>query len=133
MLCSEKLNALLIEKSAQWQRISQRLRGIQGIRNFLDSDFKIYRFSAKRLPFFSKISASYLLHHEQTKESFFLFLDADKHCYYCKSIFADDAQNYTLNQTPWVVLRKAVIENGVETVLYHNHAYTEENSQSISE
>ena len=125
-VCSGKMDPLLIEKSAQWLKISYRLYGIQNMRKILNSDFKIYKFSAKKLPFFSKISASYLLYNEQLKEGFFLFLDVDGCHYYCKSIFADDKQNYTFNQTNWVVLKKDIIENGSTRTLYKNPSYIEE-------
>ena len=128
---SNKIDPTLIEKSAEWPRISCRLNGIQNIREFLNSDFKIYEFSARKLPFFSKISASYVLYNSELKEGLFLFLDKDASHYYCKSIFMDEMQNYTANQTNWVVLKKDMVENGSVTCLYLNPSYKEEVSTMI--
>ncbi len=122
-VCTGKIDPLLIEKSAQWPKISRRLTGILNIHQILNSDFKIYRFSASKLPFYSKISA-YLLYSDQLGKGFFLFLDERDQQYYCKSIFDDDELDYTLNQTGWVILEKAIAENGTTTVIYRSPTYT---------
>jgi hypothetical protein len=99
--------------------------GILNIHQILSSNFKIYQFSAPKLPFYSKISAAYLLYSDQLGKGFFLFLDERDQQYYCKSIFDDDELDYTLNQTGWVVLEKAIVENGTTTLLYRSPTYME--------
>ena len=55
-LLSHKLDDTLIEKSINWGiKISDRLTAIVDIQKILDSDFKLYRFSARKLPFYSDI------------------------------------------------------------------------------
>ena len=126
-LLSQKLDDELIEKSVNWDsKISERLTAIIDIRKILDTDFKLYRFSGKKLPFYSDIVAAYFLYSEQCQNGVFLFGDKDDECFYCKSIFKKDARNYCTNQTSLTVLKKVKTVNNIDEVLYVYPKYREQ-------
>jgi len=82
-LISGKLDDGLIEKSINWDKISDRLSAILDICKILESDFVMYKFSPRRLPFHSDISAMFFLYSEQHQNGVFLFLDANiKYCFF---------------------------------------------------
>lgn len=117
-LLSQKLDDTLIEKSINWSKISDRLSAIIDICKILDSDFILYKFSRRKLPFYSDISAAFFLYSEQHQNGVFLFLDSEDSIYYCKSIFKKDIRDYRENQTRLTVLKKTKIINGNQEVLY---------------
>ena len=124
-LLSGKLDDGLIEKSGSWLRISQRLEAVASLSQILESDFSIYDFSSKKLPFYSIIKAHYLLYSEETSRGVFLFLDRDAGVYYCKSVFCKDVSDYRENQSRWTVLKKVCRRSGEETLLYKSPTYKE--------
>lgn len=126
-LLSHKLDDSLIEKSINWDaKISDRLTAIVDIQKILESDFKIYRFSGRKLPFYSDISAIYFLYSEQCQNGVFLFLDQENECFYCKSVFRKDARDYCINQTSWTVLKKVKTVNDKDEVIYVYPKYRED-------
>lgn len=125
-LLSGKLNDTLIEKSVNWEsKISERLTSIIDICKVLDTDFKIYKFSRKKLPFYSDISALYFLYSEQCHNGVFLFVDKDDECFYCKSVFKKDSRDYCTNQTSLTILKKVKTVNNIDEVLYKYPKYRE--------
>lgn len=119
-LLSGKLDDKLIEKSQSWQKISERLAAVVCLDEILDSDFSIYKFDRCKLPFHSEIKAVYCIYSEMQKSGVFLFLDKENRCYYCKSVFEKDRNDYRTNQTRWTVLKKEkVTEEGSETLFVH--------------
>ena len=125
-LLTGKINDENIEKAAKWDRIKSRLLGILNLKKILESDFRIYYFSANKLPFYSKIKATYLVYSEELQMGIFLFLDKRDDFVYCKSIFGDENLDYRANQTPITVLKKVRIDQDEETVLYIHPSYKEE-------
>lgn len=119
-LLSEKLDDKLIEKSQSWDKISERLSAIIHLDEILDSDFLIYKFDRFKLPFHSDIKAAYCIYSETYKNGVFLFLDEEQRCYYCKSVFEKDCNDYRTNQTRWTVLKKEkTTELGTKTIFLH--------------
>lgn len=119
-LLSEKLDDKLIEKSKSWDKISERLSAIIHLDEILDSDFLIYKFDRFKLPFHSDIKAAYCIYSETYKNGVFLFLDEEQRCYYCKSVFEKDCNDYRTNQTRWTVLKKEkTTELGTKTIFLH--------------
>ena len=119
-LLSAKLDDKLIEKSQSWDKISERLSAIIRLDEILDSDFVIYKFDRFKLPFHSDIKAAYCIYSETQKNGVFLFLDEEQRCYYCKSVFEKDCNNYRTNQTRWTVLKKEkTTELGTKTIFLH--------------
>ena len=124
-LISGKLDDALIEKSASWLIISDRLRAIVSLPRILESDFTIFDFSPNKLSFYSKIKAKYLVYSEETGEGVFLFLDKNSGAYYCKSIFRKDISDYRENQSKWTVLKKVRRRGEEEILLYRSPTYKE--------
>lgn len=119
-LLSEKLDDKLIEKSKSWDKISERLSAIIHLDEILDSDFLIYKFDRFKLPFHSDIKAAYCIYSETYKNGVFLFLDEEQRCYYCKSVFEKDCNDYRTNQTRWTVLKKEkTTELATKTIFLH--------------
>lgn len=131
VLRSGKLDDSLIEKSRAWPKIAGRLNAVLHIKEILESDFKIYDFSPRKLPFHSKITAEYLLYSEELKDGIFLFFDQDAETYYCKSIFERDSGDYQANQSLWKVLKKTKYVDGQETVLFQHPNYKETRGQIL--
>lgn len=119
-LLSAKLDDKLIEKSQSWDKISERLSAIIHLDEILDSDFVIYKFDRFKLLFHSDIKAAYCIYSETHKNGVFLFLDEEQRCYYCKSVFEKDCNDYRTNQTRWTVLKKEkTTELGTTTIFVH--------------
>lgn len=119
-LLSKKLDDSLIEKSQSWDKISERLSAIVRLDVILDSDFLIYKFDRFKLPFHSDIKAAYCIYSEIHKNGVFLFLDEEQRCYYCKSVFEQDCNDYRANQTRWTVLKKEkTTELGTKMIFLH--------------
>lgn len=119
-LLTGKLDAELIEKSQSWQKISERLSALVCLDTILESDFSIYKFDRCKLPFHSEIKAAYCIYSDIHKSGVFLFLDEENRCYYCKSVFEADQNDYRTNQSKWTVLKKdKVTEDGSETLFIH--------------
>lgn len=119
-LLSAKLDDKLIEKSQSWDKISERLSAIIHLDEILNSDFLIYKFDRFKLPFHSDIKAAYCIYSETYKNGVFLFLDEEQRCYYCKSVFEKDCNDYRTNQTRWTVLKKEKsTELGTTTIFLH--------------
>lgn len=125
MLLSKKLDAKLIEKSEQWNKISERLSALICLTEVLESDFLIYKFEPNKLPFHSEIKAAYCIYDKSQEKGVFLFLDQSECCYYCKSIFKENIRDYCINQTPWTVLKKEKLVDETVTVIYGNPSFKE--------
>ena len=122
---SGRIDDELIEKSTHWDQISDRLADIIRLETILDSDFRIYRFNPHKLKVHSSIIANYLIFSEQYQMGVFLFIDRDNNIDYCKSIFSNDGQDYTANQTKWTMLKKTKYHDDTEDVLFVSPSYHE--------
>ena len=125
LVLSGKIVVSDIEKSKNWARIKGRLEGIVTLKEILESDFSIYKFTPNRLGFNSEILAKYLIHSPSLNLSVFLFLDESGEHFYCKSIFSEEERDYTKNQTPYKVLKKIRIQDGNEVEIFRYTSYKE--------
>lgn len=122
-IISNKINVCDIEKSKKWEKIKGRLEGIVALKNIVESEFSIYKFSPNKLSFKSEISAEYLIHNPKLNLSIFLFLGDTGDYFYCKSIFLEKTRDYTQNQTPYTVLQKIKVENGSSKEIFRHPSY----------
>lgn len=129
VLLSKKMDDTLVEKSCFWPKMSDRLTAIIDLRQFLESEFEIYKFSPKKLKFFSFISAKFLLYNEKSGDGLFLFVDEendeDIKTFYCKSIFRKSESDYRVNQSRWTILKKVKRDETGEQLLYLHARYKE--------
>ena len=96
------------------------------LEKLLDDNSTIFRYNHRRLQFFSKIEAEFLLDNIAQEREVYLFLDKRSDCedYYCRSIFPRTTRDYTYGQPKWTLLyKKKSMSDGTETVLYHHKGY----------
>lgn len=111
-ITGRKLDDTLIEKSVNWKdKISGRLKGIISLEKILDSDFLIYIFDAKKVPYGTNIEAKYVIKDVQSGISLFMFVDDSGTRWFCKSIFQSVYSDYAVNQTRVSVLKKKKRKN----------------------
>lgn len=120
-----KLDSSIIEKSENWNSISQRLQAIIQLEDILDSEFQIYAFDPHKLSFHTTIKAAYCIYSEDLQSGVFLFIDKEDKRFFCKSIFQKDNRDFTKNQTAWTVLKKVKYVDGSAVNLYTHKAYKE--------
>jgi len=116
-----KIDASLIEKGIYWNdKISHRLHGINSLCNLIEGAHYIYEFDSNKLPFYSKIEASYLICDKEHHYGFFVFFDEENGIYYCKSIFRDMIKDYTRGKIRWTVLKiERISDMNTEVVFTH--------------
>ena len=119
MVLSGEIDAAAVEKSADWEDIKGRLEGIVRLESILNGEFSLYLFRREILPFYSSITANYLIKNLQTGESVFLFVDGPLNASFCKSIFTMTDRDYSKGQTKVSLLKKCKYTNGVETILFN--------------
>ena len=103
---SRKINPEIVEKSSSWDDIKGRLDAIIRLEDVLDSDFEIYLFNARYLPFYSALNARYMIRNVHTGEVVFLFVDEQADSFYCKSIFTMTDRDYSAGQRKIRLLQK---------------------------
>lgn len=124
-LLAGKVDGALLEKSRSWERIQDRLHVVLNLEKILDDDFEVYRFESKKLPFYSKIKASYCIYSDLCNKGIFLFWDGSDQ-YYCKSVFSFDGDNdYRKGQARWTLLHKFKTESGIAKELFRYEKYKE--------
>lgn len=130
-IISGKIEDERIEKSANWEsKIRGRLKGILSLEELLDSDFLIYRFDPKKVPYGTKIEAQYVVKDTRSGTAVFVFVDSSRSRWFCRSIFQSDHSDYAVNQMRVSVLKKQK-RIGTEVVLDHvNPNYRETPQQS---
>ena len=98
----------------------------------LDDNGTIFHYNPKRLTFYSKIKADYLIAQEnyhlsdEVFSDIYLFIDKRSHSedHFCKSIFPKSLRDYTHNQTIWHLLYKEKISpDGTSTILFKHLNY----------
>ena len=103
---SHKINPEIVEKSSSWADIKGRLEAIVRLEEILDSDFEIYQFNPRYLPFYSKLDARYMIRNVHTGDVVFLFVGEQVGGFYCKSIFAMTDRDYSAGQRKLKLLQK---------------------------
>ena len=121
--------------SSFWDaELTDRVICTTNLETILDDNHTVFRFHHKRLQFFSKIKAEYLLDysHEQPYDGdipdLYLFIDKRKDSdeRYGKSVFAKGTnRDYTEGQERWTVLfkEKEFLSSGNRIILYQHKTY----------
>ena len=121
--------------SEYWNdELSDRVFCTTNLENILDDDSTVFRYHHKKLQFFSKIQAKYLVDYSHSDADhsdipdLYLFLDKRKDSdeRYCKSVFAKGTnRDYSERQERWTVLfkEKENIVSGEKTILYQHKSY----------
>ena len=128
-----EIDDTLIERSANWEgRIRGRLEGIIALEAALDSDFLIYIFDSRKVPYGTNISAKYVIKDQRTGMTFFFFVDSNENRWFCRSIFQANLTDYTVNQTRVFVLRKRKQKDGTVLIDYTNPHYRPQPGDALS-
>ena len=106
LILSGKIDSGVVEKSSNWVDIKGRLEAIVRLEGILDSDFEFYQFNPRYLPFYSNLSAKYMIRDTQTRDVVFLFVDGEEDNSYCKSIFTMTDRDYSAGQRKVRLLQK---------------------------
>ena len=96
------------------------------LETLLDDNNTIFHYNPKRLQFFSRIKAEYLLDNTAHNREVFIFLDnrKDSNERFCRSIFPKTSRDYAFGQARWTLLyKKKLLSDGTETILYHHKGY----------
>lgn len=114
----EKVRECHLMKSGNYAQIRDRLTAIVCLKEALETSFHIYLFDAKKLPFYTRLTAQHLIAAE-SEGIVFLFTDADASgTSYSKSIFPmQEGRDYRKNQKALAILR-VERENGERVCLY---------------
>ena len=117
-----------IVKSAYYpDYVEPRLRAILMLGEMLEGNFSTFLFAPKRLPFYTDISAKYLISDENAQ---IVFLFTDEECekrLFPKSLFLKDKRDYTKNQTHLTLLKKERVNHltGETVTLFCKDGYAE--------
>lgn len=130
-----KISPDVIESSAFYAEISERIRWLPYLEDILDDNDTIFRYNAN-LNAFSKIQAEFLLDHRLDATRIFVFLSQQKDgAYFCRSFFPMGTMDFARNQQKWTLLLKAKRDTTTGRVveLYRNPHYKEMNGQINAE
>ena len=111
--------------------VKSKLLAIIQLEQLLNNCAKVYIFDSKRLGFYTKIKAKYLLVDEQNRVVFLFTdtMDAGK-TYFSRSTFIMDDQDFRKNQTSRTVLhiKRTQLHTGDMEILYCRDGFSEENA-----
>ena len=126
LLVSADARRHIAESSFIDDNIRDRIRFTGMLEALLDDNSTIFRYNPKRLPFFSRIKAEYLLDNIAYGREVYLFLDKrrDSDERFCRSIFPRTTHDYSTGQTIWTLLYKEKnLPDGTTAILYHHKGY----------
>ena len=115
--------------------IEPRVQLLKHLETILDDNRTVFRYNRKTIGFDSKLSADYILYNDAVSECggvpSYVFLDKstnEKGQHYCRSLFPEDATDYTLNQPKYALLYKEKRNRitGSHDVLFHAKSYDRE-------
>ena len=95
-----------LKRSQYYDEVADRIELAGKLKQLLESSQIVFRFSGKKLPFYSKIDADYLL--ECTYDGIvyvFLIAGDDPGKYRCKSLFYKAEKDYTFGQERFTLLQ----------------------------
>ena len=124
----------MISKSKGYEKTAKsKLLAIIQLEKLLKNCSKAYMFDPRRLGFYTKIKAKYLLVDEQS-QVFFLFTDtkdADK-TYFSRSTFIMDNQDFRRNQSSMTVLqiKRTQLHTGTTEILFCRDGFSEGNAEN---
>ena len=107
IICGE-ITQELIQKSAYYLQMNQRISPLAGLEKMLDDNNIIFRYNEK-VHKFSLIKADYLLEGQAEEIPSFLFLgkrDNDERRQMCRTFFVKQDMDYTIGQAQYTLLRK---------------------------
>jgi hypothetical protein len=111
----------VLASSQYYTEIQDRIALVSKLETLLESSELIFRFSDRKLPFYSRIDADYLLECKLENTVYvFLIACSEENHYRCKSLFYKRTYDYTNGQERYTLL-KTVKRNPntmEETVLY---------------
>lgn len=122
---SGRLDENRIRNAREWPRIEGRLKAIVSLRQTFSGRFRIARFNPKKVSGSCNIDAEYIIENIVSGETFFVFLDAKKGRYFCKSAFQSEYTDYMRFQTTMTVLKVEKHDSLGTTVLYQHPNYVE--------
>ena len=124
----------MISKSKGYEKTAKsKLLAIIQLEKLLKNCSKAYMFDPRRLGFYTKIKAKYLLVDEQS-QVVFLFTDtkdADK-TYFSRSTFIMDNQDFRRNQSSMTVLqiKRTQLHTGTTEILFCRDGFSEGNAEN---
>ena len=141
LLSSEEIRDYYATSDFWTDELVERILCTTSIEKILDDENTVFRYSQRRLQFFSKISAEYRMEYSGDRlegsdiSDTYLFIDkrSGSDDRYCKSVFAKGDRDYTRGQTKWTLLYKEkehVSSNKVE-ILYQHKSYRREGASDI--
>lgn len=124
----------MISKSEGYEKTAKsKLLAIIQLEKLLNNCSKAYIFNPKRLGFYTKIKAKYLLVDEQS-QVVFLFTDTKDagKTYFSRSTFIMDNQDFRRNQSSMTVLqiKRTQLHTGTTEILFCRDGFSEENAEN---
>ena len=124
----------MISKSKGYEKTAKsKLLAIIQLEKLLKNCSKAYMFDPRRLGFYTKIKAKYLLVDEQS-QVFFLFTDTKDagKTYFSRSTFIMDNQDFRRNQSSMTVLqiKRTQLHTGTTEILFCRDGFSEENAEN---
>ena len=124
----------MITKSEGYEKtVKSKLLAIIQLEKLLNNCSKAYMFDPKRLGFYTKIKAKYLLVDEQS-QVVFLFTDTKDagKTYFSRSTFIMDNQDFRRNQSSMTVLqiKRTQLHTGTTEILFCRDGFSEENAEN---
>ena len=124
----------MITKSEGYEKtVKSKLLAIIQLEKLLNNCSKAYIFNPKRLGFYTKIKAKYLLVDEQS-QVVFLFTDTKDagKTYFSRSTFIMDNQDFRRNQSSMTVLqiKRTQLHTGTTEILFCRDGFSEENAEN---
>lgn len=124
----------MISKSKGYEKTAKsKLLAIIQLEKLLNNCAKAYMFDPKRLGFYTKIKAKYLLVDEQS-QVVFLFTDTKDagKTYFSRSTFIMDNQDFRRNQSSMTVLqiKRTQLHTGTTEILFCRDNFSEENAEN---
>ena len=126
LLASPKARKRVATSSFLNDNVRDRILLTAKLEVLLDDNSTIFHYNPKRLQFYSRIKAEYLLNNTIQGRDVYLFLDRRSHSdeMFCRSIFLRTNHDYTFGQARWTLLyKKKFSPDGTESVLYHHKNY----------
>ncbi len=132
------VNSEIIRKyyatSQYWtDEITDRIVCTSNLKEILENDNCVFRYNPKKLEFYSRIRAEYLVDYEPIVKndqtlSLYLFIDKrdSSEERYCKSVFTKSDKDYSERQEKWTVLYKDKEDllSGTKSVIYQKESYS---------
>lgn len=115
-----------LQKSRYYEEVFERIELVGNLQTLLESSEIVFRFSNKRLPFYSKIEADYLLECTYNGVVFIFLIASDEpDSYRCKSLFYKSTRDYSLGQERYTLLQttKRNLLTSEVTELYKRPGY----------